>query len=350
MTRKWRVAVMGLGHWYSGYGLARALPEYGKAELVAVADLDAAHANEFAQTFGVDAYTTYEALLERKDVDIVHIAPPVCDIPRCVLGAAQAGKHIIMGKPMAMNIADADAMVAAVERAGVLCVCFQHGGVMRSVGLKRRIEAGEIGDVVVMHSVGRWSIAEDWYHSGQSGWFTDPRCVPGGAFIDEGIYGIEQLLYLAGSDIVKIEGRTANYVHQELEVEDYGFATYTFANGVVATQEASWTINAPRKTGPSPKANSVRRTEIIGTCGEMIDDGLHVAGMGVLASGAEGWVFERPGGEFGGPTPPGLVATLIDCLEQDRAPMMGIREARKAFGVALAFYEAARTGSAVAPY
>ena len=102
--------------------------------------------------------------------------------------------------------------------------------------------------------------------------------------------------------------------------------------------------------GPSPKANSVRRTEIIGTGGEMIDDGLRMPGMGVLASGAEGWAFERPGGEFGGPTPPGLVATIIDCLEQDKAPMMSIREARKAFGVALAFYEAARTGTAVAPF
>ena len=349
MTHKWRVAVLGLGHWYSGYGLARSLPEYPKAELVAVADLNKAHVDEFAGTFGVDAYTSYEALLERQDIDIVHIAPPVCDIPRCVIGAAQAGKHIIMGKPMAMNVAEADAMVAAVEASGVICVCFQHGYSLRESALARRLKAGEIGEIVVMHNTGRWSIAEDWYHSGQPGWFTDPKCVPGGAFIDEGIYGIELLTALAGSDIVKVEGRTANLVHKELAVEDWGLATYTFANGIIATQEASWTINSPRKTGPSPKANSVRRTEIVGTRGEIIDDGLRVPAFGILAQGAEGWVFERPGGEFPGATPPMLLDYLINCVEQGTPPTLGIRDARKAFGVALAFYEAARTGSAVAP-
>jgi predicted dehydrogenase len=349
MTHKWRVAVLGLGHWYSGYGLARALPEYTKAELVAVADLDEAHVNEFASTFGVDAYTSYEALLERKDIDIVHIAPPVCDIPRCVIGAAQAGKHMIMGKPMAMTVAEADAMVAAVEASGVKCVCFQHGYSLRESALARRLKAGEIGDIVVMHNTGRWSIAEDWYHSGQPGWFTDPRCVPGGAFIDEGIYGIELLTALAGSDIVQVEGRVANLVHKELAVEDWGLATYTFANGIIATQEASWTINSPRKTGPSPKANSVRRTEIVGTRGEIVDDGLRMPAFGILAKGAEGWVFERPGGEFPGATPPALLDYLLNCVVQDIQPSLGIRDARKAFGVAMAFYEAARTGSAVAP-
>jgi len=341
---------MGLGHWYSGYGLARALPEYPKAELVAVADSNKAHAEEFAGTFGVDAYTSYEALVARDDIDIVHIAPPVCDMPRCVIMAAQAGKHIIMGKPMAMTIADADAMVAAVESAGVKCVCFQHQYALRGGGLRSRIEAGEIGDIVVMHNTGRWSIAEDWYHSGQGGWFTDPKCVPGGAFIDEGIYAIELLMWLAQSDIVSVQGRTANLVHKHIGVEDWGLATYVFANGIVATQEASWTINSPRATGPSPKANSVRRTEIVGTHGEIIEDGLHVPGLGVLAKGAEGWVFERPGGEFPGATPPGLVDYLITCIEQDRQPPLTIRHARKAFGVAMAFYESARTGKAVKPF
>ncbi|MEN6480173.1 MAG: Gfo/Idh/MocA family oxidoreductase [Anaerolineales bacterium] len=349
MTHKWRVAVMGLGHWYSGYGLARALPEYPKAELVAVADPNQDHVEQFATTFGIDGYTSYEALLDREDIDIVHIAPPVCDMPRCVIMAAQAGKHMIMGKPMAMNIAQADEMVAAVEAAGITCVCFQHMHAFGAGGLKARLDAGEIGDIVVMHSTGRWSVAEDWYHSGQAGWFADPRCVPGGAFIDEGIYGIEQLLWFAGSDIVSVEGRMAKLVHTELDVEDWGMATYTFANGIIATQEASWTINSPRKTGPSPKGNSVRRMEIIGTRGEIVDDGLHMPGFGVLAKGADGWVFERPGGEFNAPPSPGLVAHLIDCLEQGKEPPLGIRDARKAFGVALAFYEAVKTGRAARP-
>ena len=62
---------------------------------------------------------------------------------------------------------------------------------------------------------------------------------------------------------------------------------------IVATLEASWTINAPRKTGPSPKQNSVIRLELVGTRGEIIDQWFRAPGRAVLAAGAADWVFER---------------------------------------------------------
>ena len=90
--RKWRVAVLGLGHWYSAYGLARALPEYPRAELVAVGWHNPAQLAEFACTFGVDGYTDYDAVLARDDVDIVHIAAPVSEIADLAIRAARAGQ------------------------------------------------------------------------------------------------------------------------------------------------------------------------------------------------------------------------------------------------------------------
>ena len=59
-----------------------------------------------------------------------------------------------------------------------------------------------------MHQTSRWSIAEDWFHSGKPGWFADPRYVPGGAFIDEGIYWIDLFEWLTGSEIVQVQGGT----------------------------------------------------------------------------------------------------------------------------------------------
>ena len=344
MRQKWRVGVLGLGHWYSAYGLARALAEYPKAELVAVAWHDRQQLNEFAKTFDVEAYADYGELLGRGDVDMVHIAPPVAEIPGCTIQAAQAGKHIVLGKPMAMTVAQANEMVEAVEAAGVKCVAFQ--GLMRlhASPLKARLDEGLIGDIVVMHYTGRWSIAEDWFRSGKPGWFADPKQVPGGAFIDEGIYAVEQLRWLAGSEVVQVEAKMANLVHKDIAVEDWGMATFTFANGIVATLEASWTINSPQKTGPSPKQNSVVRLEIVGTEGEVIDDRLCVPGRAVLAARAPGWVFERQAEELFGPPFPGPLAYLIDCLENDRQPVASIQEARNSFVVAMAAYESARQG------
>ena len=125
-------------------------------------------------------------------------------------------------------------------------------------------------------------------------------------------------------------------------------ATFTFANGIVATLEASWTINAPRKTGPSPKQNSVVRLELIGTRGEIIDQWFRAPGRAVLAAGAADWVYERQSEQPYAPAAPFPLTHLIECLEQDRSPAATIEDARRSFIVAMAAYESAREKRPVA--
>jgi predicted dehydrogenase len=346
MSRVWGVGILGLGHWYSAFGLARAVREYPRATLVAVAWDNSAQLDEFTRTFGVTGHESYDDLIRRDDVDIVHIAAPVCDIPDLTIRAARAGKHIVLGKPMAMTVAQADEMVAAVEDAGVFCVPFQGIMRLRNAPLKARIDRGEIGEVVLLHQTSRWSIAEDWYSSGTPGWFVDPRQVPGGAFIDEGIYWIDFFRSVAG-EIVQVEAKMANLVHKDIAVEDWGFAVFTFASGVVATLEAAWTITAPRRSGPSPKQNSVVRLEVVGTRGEIADQWFRMPGRAVLAAGAPDWVFER---QSEAPFAPGLpfpLDHLINCIEGNRQSPATIRDARAAFVVAMGAYESARTGRPV---
>lgn len=347
MARVWRVGVIGLGHWYSAYALARELREYPKARLVAVAWGDQVQREEFAGRFNIEAHSSHEELLARDDVDVVHICPPVADIPSATIAAARAGKHMVLSKPLAMTVTQADEMVAAVRKAGVKCVPFQSLFRLASARLKEQLDAGAIGDVVVMHATGRWSIAEDWFRSGRPGWFADPEQVPGGAFIDEGIYDIERHCWLAGSKVVRVEAKIANLVHKDIAVEDWGFATLTFANGIIATLEAAWTINAPQKSGPSPKHNSVRRLEIIGTRGEILEDGLREPGFGILAGGSKAWTFERCQGEFFAPARPIALDYLIHCLENSAEPETRIEDARTALAVALAAYTSARNGKPV---
>ena len=347
MERKWRVGILGLGHWYSAYGLARSLPEYRKAELVAVAWHNRTQLDAFAGTFGIDAHSGYDELLQRQDIDIVHIASPVSEIADLAIRSAQAGKHMILGKPMAMTVEQADRMVDAVEKAPIVCLPFQAIMRLRAADLKARLDKGEVGDVVVLHQTSRWSIAEDWYCSGTPGWFVDPSHVPGGAFIDEGIYWVDLFRWLSGSEVVRVDARMANLVHKEIPVEDWGLATFTLANGIVATLEASWTINAPRKTGPSPKQNSVVRLEVIGTRGEIIDQWFRAPGRAVLAAGAQDWVFERQSEPPFLPAAPFPLTHLIDCLETNRRPVGTIREARRTFVAAMAAYESAREGRPV---
>src|SRR5215510_13542912 len=80
MTRKWRVAILGLGHWYSAYNLARALREYPKAELVAVAWHNSAQLAAFTNDFQTAGYSDYGELLNREEIDLVHLATPVSEM------------------------------------------------------------------------------------------------------------------------------------------------------------------------------------------------------------------------------------------------------------------------------
>jgi predicted dehydrogenase len=324
------------------YGLGRALRESTKAELVAAAWRDQAHLDEFTRTFGIKGYRDYAELLEREDVDIVQIAAPVSEIRDITLLAARAGKHMILGKPMAMTLAEAADMVQAVEQARVLCVPFQCYMRLRYPDLKARIDKGEIGDVILMHQTSRWSIAEDWINSGTPGWFADPKFVPGGALIDEGIYWLDFFRWITGSEIVEVEARIANLLNKDIGVEDWGLATFTMGSGAIATLEGGWTINAPRKTAPSPKQNSVVRIEIVGTRGEMMDQFFRIPGRAVLAAGAADWVFERQMDLGQSP-----LDHLIECLDHGRPTVAGIRDAQASFIAAMAAYDAARERKAV---
>lgn len=347
MSKIWRVGVLGLGHWYSAYGLARALPEYGKAELVGAAWHDDAQLEAFCEAFGVQGASDYDAVLRREDVDIVHLAAPVFEMCDLAVRAARAGKHVVLGKPMAMNVEEAHRIVVAVEDAGIVCVPFQCIMRFRYAGLKERIAKGEIGDIVVMHTTARWSIAEDWIDSGSPGWFVDPAHVPGGALIDEGIYWVDLMGWLAGSRVVEVDGRTANLVHRDIDVEDWGLATFVFENGIVGTMEGSWTITAPQATAPSPKQNSVVRLEVIGRRGEMIDQWFRDPGLSVLRAGATNWVMERGADPPFIPDAPMPLAHLIECLETGTQPIGTVAEARDGFVATMAAYEAARAGRTV---
>ena len=210
-------------------------------------------------------------------------------------------------------------------------------GIMRLRGaeLKRRVEAGQIGDVILMHQTSRWSIAEDWYSSGKPGWFADPKQVPGGAFIDEGIYWIDFFRWLSAGDVTQVEAKIGNLVHKDLAVEDWGMATFTFSDGIIATLEAAWTINAPLKPRTGYLITLVATEEdAVGepTQGEIVDQWFRSPGRAVLTAGASDWVFERQAEAppFAPPAPFPL-AHLIDCLDNGTMPIASIQDARSSF-------------------
>lgn len=346
MNQTYGVGIIGMGHWYIPFRLARVLAEDSVCKLLAVSDPRSEKLKDFARRFNIhETYDNYENLLKREDIDIVLVAPPTAKIPEYVVRSAEAGKHIIMGKPMAMTLKEADQALNAVKKAGVKLVAWEA-----MVKLSNRVSENQIGNVASISTVMHQGIAEDWYHSGTPGWFADPKQVPGGAFIDEGIYTIEAHRFYAGSEVKEVNyARMQNLVFHDLAVEDHGHALLTFKNNVSSSIEVGWTISqpTPKHYGRLTKANALSYTFITGTEGSMIYErrapGLNLGNIDVLNNIYPHWITHQPVSEYFGAPTFNVLTYLIECIEQDKAPLLSGEDARKSLEVALAVYRSAAT-------
>jgi len=166
------VGVVGLGEMGRCHvaNLRRLVPH---ARLIAVADVNAAHASRIAAEFEIDhAYGSLEELVARKDIDAVVIATPDKFHAQGIQAAAAAGKDILSEKPLALSIVDAHAAIAAVQAAGVrLQIGFMRRYDPGYSAAKQQIESGEIGEPVLFKSIGRDKDAPPMssYESGLNG-------------------------------------------------------------------------------------------------------------------------------------------------------------------------------------
>ena len=146
------VGVVGAGYW--GPNLVRNFRDSPDWELVAVCDLDAERARRVVGDGRADVMTDIEALLARKDVDAVAIATPASTHLHLALAALQAGKHVVVEKPIATSTAEAKLMLAAALDAGLVLMC-DHTYCYTPVVQRIRdiIGSGELGDVLFVDSV-----------------------------------------------------------------------------------------------------------------------------------------------------------------------------------------------------
>lgn len=169
--------------------------------LVALASRDAATAQNWCDEFGVPrAYGSYEELLSDPEIDAVYIPLPNELHRRWVEAAANAGKHVLCEKPLALDAAEARAMVAYCESRGVLLMeAFMWRHQPRSAGVRACVNDGTLGDLRLVRSSFSFSIDP-------GDWRLDPHR-GGGALWDIGCYGVSTARFFAGCEPVSIRSR-----------------------------------------------------------------------------------------------------------------------------------------------
>jgi UDP-N-acetylglucosamine 3-dehydrogenase len=220
--KKIKVAVIGCGFW--GRNHARIYNDLETAKLVAVSDLNEDAARSLGERYEADYYGDVETLLKREDVEMVSICTPTVTHAKIALAAMEAGKHVLVEKPMTSTVAEAESLIAAAERARVkLTVGFVerfNPGVIEAL---RLVKEGKIGDVILAraHRVSRYPL----------------RISDVGVVKDLAIHDADIVRQLFGADPVTVYATAGNLVHT---FEDYANIVLRFPGNKSAFIETNW--------------------------------------------------------------------------------------------------------------
>jgi len=202
---------------------------------------------------GVKAWETLDEALQDDKVDAVYVASPVFLHVSQTIAALRAGKHVVCEKPVAMNYAEASAMVEEAKRAGRLFgVAYYRRGYPKLQRAKELIASGAIGKPLFVEAV-----YHGWLESEERGWLRDPKVAGGGPLYDVASHRIDACNYLFGKP-ERAVGLRSNAVH-ELKVEDSATVLIGYAGGVHAVVDARWNSRVARD-----------EFRVVGTEGEMV--------------------------------------------------------------------------------
>jgi predicted dehydrogenase len=215
-------------------------------ECVALCDTNKELVEKMAKTYNVGkTYTDYKELLKQDDIDAVCINTPNYLHREMALAAAEAKKHILVEKPMAMNIDEANDMIKAAKDNGVLLMVEQMQRFETAhEAAKKIIDEGKLGKIFTIRCKLGHSGPEFWNTDGvMRNWYFKKAMSGGGSMADVGIHAIDLIRWLTGKKITEVNAQIAT-LQKDIEVEDNGIGLLKFEDGTIGVVESSWT------TGP----------------------------------------------------------------------------------------------------
>lgn len=342
MNRKIRWGVIACG----GIADRRTIPEHMEmaeaGEITAVMDLDAARAKEVAERFNIPRVCATEQELLAGDIDAVYIASPQNAHCRQVVMAAEAGKHILCEKPMAISLAEVDQMEEACRKAGVK---FMLGFCMRNnvynTKARELVQSGALGKMVM----GRAQLT-CWYPPIPNAWRQDIAISRGGSLLDMGTHCLDLLEWIMGTTIVEAAGFQDTLVHDyRTKIEDTSTVVVRFANGAHGIIDNYFNL---------PDAAAQNSLELHGTKGSII-------GRGTIGQDPTGHMFsiiqqhetgydadqkrtdepERVEYDLRGKSLYGqMIETFSKCILEDTDPPVGMADGRHSVALIEAIYKA----------
>ena len=327
---------------------ARAIADAAGAELVGATSRRLEATEKFAAEHGCKAYPTLDEMLSDESIHAVSVCTPSGAHRDPAVAAAQAGKHVIVEKPLEITTERCDEIIRACDDAGVrLTAIFQSRFHQSSQLMKQAVDAGRFGKVTMGDAYVKWYRSQEYYDSGA--WRGTWELDGGGALMNQAIHSVDLLLWLMGP-VKQISAMTATMTHDRIEVEDVAVANLKFESGALGVIEATTTAYP----------GALKRIEISGSEGSAI----------LEEEDIKQWEFanEDPGDakireEMLGKTETGggaadpaaighhghtmLFEEAVSAIAENRPSILDGREGRRSVEVICAIYESAKTGQIV---
>lgn len=215
---------------------ANALRAIDSAELVGAADNSIERAKQYAERYDIKAYANYEEMLADESVDAVCICTPSGFHAENAIQALKANKHVVLEKPMALTVEDTERIIAETKKTNKLLTVVSQLRFSKDVNrVKHLVKEGAFGKLIFCDLNMRYWREPTYYSS--SPWKGTVKMDGGGALMNQGIHGIDLMLYIAGNaKVVKSVNRTAFH---DIEVEDASVSIIEFENGAMGTISGS---------------------------------------------------------------------------------------------------------------
>lgn len=317
-------------------------------EMVAVCDIVPGHMenvlakHNLQNDVTVKRYTDYKQMIEENQLDLISIATESGLHGEIALYCIEHGIHVIIEKPMAMSLEEADRIISLSEEKGMkVAACHQNRFNIAVQEMRQALEAGRFGKISHGSIHVRWNRNKDYYTQApwRGTWAQD-----GGALMNQCIHGIDLLRWMMEDELESVYGVTRQQFHHYLEAEDLGMAVVKFKNGAIATIEGTTNVYPQNLEETLYLFGEKGTVKLGGKSTNNIDvwDFEDETEEDVKNKGLE----EATSNVYGnGHT--SLFADMVQAIEEDRVPYVDAYAGRRALEMVLAIYKSQKTGEVV---
>lgn len=334
-------ALVGCGRIAKRHSELLGLGQINRARLAAVCDLQESKAKKIGDIFSVPYYLDMHQMMQKEKVDVIVVLTESGNHAKNVIDLAKYGKHIVVEKPMALTLDDADAMIKACDKSGgKLFIVKQNRFNVPVIKLRQALEQGRFGKLILGTVRVRWCRPQDYYD--QAPW-RGTWAMDGGVLTNQASHHIDMLEWMMG-DVESVFARSATAL-AKIEAEDTAVVTLKFRNGALGVIEAT---------------TAVRPKDLEGSISVLGEGGtVEVAGFAVNKMKTWNFVESEPGDEGVmdkySVNPPNVYGFghqayyeyVVDCISNNGPHLVDGLVGRKSLELINAIYESIETGKEV---